>query len=122
MRSPPLPDGTCRGYRVDYVDGEPRITYNRDQVDNEALGALVHDLVTTEPIVDTYRGQGARNDHTLNRWKVQFDTGAECFGVQPGLDRFDSGRVHNALVIRQRCGQRRATHGQSSQMRHRIKS
>lgn len=47
---PPLPDSTSRGYRVDYIDGEPRITYNVEQVDMELLGALVHDLATAQPV------------------------------------------------------------------------
>lgn len=46
-----LPSGECRGYRIEFIDGEPRVTYNADQVTASELGSLVHDLVTARAVV-----------------------------------------------------------------------
>ena len=43
----PRPDGKCAGYRVDYPDGLPRLTYEIAAMTDGEIGRLVHELSTT---------------------------------------------------------------------------
>jgi hypothetical protein len=38
------PDGTCAGYRVDYPDGTPRLTYEIAAMTDDEIGRLICEL------------------------------------------------------------------------------